>query len=99
MSADELEQSAVNSLLTALVAGAADPQPDVRLSALQALRNALQFADTNFKVKAERDYVMQVVGAGAAAPEERVRQQAYECLVEICAGADSRTLASPFGAS
>ena len=35
-------------------------------------------------MKAERDVVLQTVGAAATAPQAKVRQEAYECLVEIC---------------
>jgi hypothetical protein len=51
LAADCLEQSAVDQLLGVLVTAASDAAaPDVRLCALQALRNALQFAGDNFKV-------------------------------------------------
>ena len=53
LAADCLPQPAVDQLLGVLVAAAGDvAAPAVRLCALQALRNALQFAGDNFKVRA-----------------------------------------------
>ena len=77
----------VNAILTAVVAGMRKDEPDagVRLAATTALGNALEFAATNFEAEAERNYLMQCVCEGAAAPDARVRAAAFECLVKIAA--------------
>jgi len=62
-----------------------EPDAGVRLAATTALGNALEFAATNFEAEAERNYLMQCVCEGAAAPEPRVRAAAFECLVKIAA--------------
>lgn len=64
----------VNKILTAVVRGASDSETnlDVRLAAMQALHNALQFAGPNFRIKQERDFVMHIVGAATACADARV---------------------------
>lgn len=85
---DVLEQDAVNSVLTAVVAGMRRDERDagVRLAATRALCNALEFAAANFESADERAYLMQVMCEGAAlAPEARAREAAFECLVKVAA--------------
>ncbi|KAK9837148.1 hypothetical protein WJX81_006220 [Elliptochloris bilobata] len=57
----------------------------VRLAATVALLNALEFAQTNFDNPDERNYLMQVICEGTIAPDARVRETAFECLVKIAA--------------
>jgi importin subunit beta-1 len=82
---DYLDQSTVNAILTAVVAGArgAGAPPDVRLAATVALNNALEFAESNFSNAGERDYIMQVVCEATLAEGEPVRRAAWECLVRV----------------
>lgn len=81
----ELEQSEVNAILTAVVQGMSLVQhsPEIRLAATKALYNALAFAQTNFENEMERNYIMKVVCETAASQEVQIRQAAYECLVAI----------------
>lgn len=58
---------------------------EVRLAALVALNNALEFASENMKRENERNYIMQVVCEGTMAADPRVRQAAWECLVSVAA--------------
>lgn len=57
----------------------------VRLAATVALYNALEFAQTNFENDAERNYVMQMICEGTIAPDAKVREASFECLVKIAA--------------
>lgn len=57
----------------------------VRLAATVALYNALEFAQTNFDNDAERNYVMQMICEGTIAPDPKVREASFECLVKIAA--------------
>lgn len=81
----DLVQDEVNSVLTAVVQGmnAAEQNSAVRLAAVRALYNALDFAQTNFENKMERDYIMKVICEAAVAREVEIRQAAFECLVSI----------------
>ncbi|XP_057519337.1 importin subunit beta-1-like [Amaranthus tricolor] len=85
ISHEELEQSEVNSILTAVVQGMnlAQHSAEIRLAATKALYNALAFAQTNFENELERNYIMKVVCDTATSQEVEVRQAAYECLVAI----------------
>ena len=83
---DVLEQEQVNNILTAVVQGMQPSVSDMetRYTATQALYNALEFAHTNFETEGERNYIMQVVCAGAAANiPANVRRMSFECLVKI----------------
>ena len=77
-------QEQVNSILTAVVAGMHSGQSDaVRLAAIVALQNALEFAETNFENVRERDYLMQIVLEATLASDLRVKEAAFECLAGI----------------
>lgn len=60
---DYLEQTEVNSILTAVAQGMRKEEDsvDVRQAATVALTNALEFASTNFGNDNERNYIMQIV--------------------------------------
>ena len=82
---DYLAQEQVNAILTAVVAGMLPEETDMelRIAATTALNNALEFAHTNFSNENERNYLMQMVCHGTQAADGRVRQSAWECLVNI----------------
>jgi len=84
---DVLEQEQINSILTAVVQGMRKDERDagVRLAATVALLNALEFAQTNFDNAEERNYLMQVICEGTMAPDAKVRETSFECLVKIAA--------------
>lgn len=85
VAADILAQDQVNSILTAVVQGmnSSEGNSDVRFAATRALSNALNFAQTNFDSEVERNYIMEVVCEATLSPERRIRQAAFECLVQI----------------
>lgn len=73
-------------VLTALVAGARPEEPnEVRRAAMSALGGAIRFFDKNFKLEAERNYIMQIVCQATQSPDTQVLIKAYECLVKIMA--------------
>ncbi len=76
LDANALEQAAVNTVLTAVVAGMGKAEEAAtRVVATRALDNALVFASANFKSDGERNYIMQMVCEGAVASEHEVRGQ------------------------
>ncbi|KAK1271479.1 hypothetical protein QJS04_geneDACA006034 [Acorus gramineus] len=85
ISPQDLEQDQVNSVLTAVVQGMNQTSngPEIRLSAVSALYNALDFAQTNFENEMERNYIMKVVCETAVSKEAEIRKTAFECLVSI----------------
>ncbi|KAM7262789.1 hypothetical protein ACFE04_000472 [Oxalis oulophora] len=76
ISHEDLVQDQVNSVLTAVVQGMsnADQSPEVRLAAVKALYNALEFAQTNFENEMERDYIMKVVCDTALSKEIEIQE-------------------------
>lgn len=76
-----------NAILTAVVQGARKEEvnPEVRLAAITALGDSLEFVGTNFKHEGERNYIMQVVCEATQADDTRIQQGAYGCLNRIMA--------------
>ncbi|KAF9983708.1 karyopherin beta [Mortierella antarctica] len=74
-----------NSILTAVVQGARKDEPSeaVRLAAISALYNSLEFVEENFKREGERNYIMQVVCEATQSQDVQVQISAFECLVRI----------------
>lgn len=85
ISPSDLEQDQVNAVLTAVVQGMnhVENSPEVRLAAVKALYNALDFADTNFQNESERNYIMKVICETAISKEADIRKAAFECFVSI----------------
>lgn len=85
ISPQHLEQDQVNAVLTAVVQGMNQTElsPEVRLAAVKALYNALDFAESNFANEMERNYIMKVICDTAVSKEVEIRQAAFECLVAI----------------
>lgn len=86
----ELKASLVhqsNAILTAVVQGARKEEPnnEVRLAAITALGDSLEFVGSNFKHEGERNYIMQVVCEATQATDSRIQQGAFGCLNRIMA--------------
>ena len=76
-----------NAILTAVVQGARKEETnlEVRLSAITALGDSLEFVGNNFKHEGERNYIMQVVCEATQAEDSRIQQGAFGCLNRIMA--------------
>ena len=74
-----------NEILTAVSSGARKEEPnhDIRLAAITALYNSLEFVRENFEREAERNYIMQIVCEATQCADVRVRVGAFECLVQV----------------
>ncbi|OIW30918.1 ARM repeat-containing protein [Coniochaeta ligniaria NRRL 30616] len=74
-----------NAILTAVVQGARkeEQNSDVRLAAITALGDSLEFVGNNFKHEGERNYIMQVVCEATQADDSRIQQGAFGCLNRI----------------
>jgi importin subunit beta-1 len=74
-----------NAILTAVVQGARKEElnPDVRLAAISALGDSLEFVKENFKNEGERNYIMQVICEATQAGDNRIQQGAFGCLNRI----------------
>jgi importin subunit beta-1 len=76
-----------NAILTAVVQGARKEEPsnEVRLAAITALGDSLEFVGNNFKNEGERNYIMQVICEATQADDSHVQQGAFGCLNRIMA--------------
>jgi importin subunit beta-1 len=74
----------VNAVLTTVVQGMnrTELSSEVRLAAVKALYNALDFSESNFTNEMERTFIMKVI-CDTAVSKEEIRQAAFECLVAI----------------
>ncbi|CDS08530.1 hypothetical protein LRAMOSA09891 [Lichtheimia ramosa] len=74
-----------NEILTAVVQGARkeEQNSEVRLAALRALINSLEFVRSNFEREGERNFIMQVVCEATQSESEDVTEAAFECLAKI----------------
>lgn len=89
---DRILSSHSNEILTAVVHGMSyagsqnSNEPSiaaVRLAACISLNNTLEFARSQFEIPDERNAIVKTVCAAASAPDENVRQAAFEGLVKI----------------
>ncbi|KAG2208221.1 hypothetical protein INT47_006076 [Mucor saturninus] len=74
-----------NEILTAVVQGARkeEPNQEVRLAAINALINSLDFIKENFEREGERNFIMQVVCEATQSTSSDVQVAAFQCLVRI----------------
>lgn len=84
----ELRDSLVqhsNAILTAVVQGARKEETnlDVRLAAIIALSDSLEFVRTNFDNEGERNYIMQVICEATQSGDSRIEASSYGCLNRI----------------
>ncbi|ODQ66255.1 ARM repeat-containing protein [Nadsonia fulvescens var. elongata DSM 6958] len=77
--------SQANGILTAIVQGAqsSENNPTIRLTAINALVNSLEFIRENFEREGERNYIMQVVCEATQAPNTELQASAFGALARI----------------
>ena len=56
---------------------------NIKLAAVNAMMNALEFISDNFEKSNERDYIMQVVCEATQNGDNRIKRSSLECLVKI----------------
>ncbi|KAJ1920173.1 karyopherin Kap95 [Mycoemilia scoparia] len=74
-----------NTILTAVVQGAnsEEKNQEIRLAAMTALYNSLEFVRENFEREGERNVIMQTVCEATQSQDVSVQVVAFECLVRI----------------
>ncbi|CAN3499296.1 importin subunit beta-1 [Diutina catenulata] len=74
-----------NGILIAILQGVQSKEPSVkvRLTALNALVNSLEFIRGTFDSEGERNYIMQVVCEATQADDPELQASAYGCLARI----------------
>lgn len=81
---DRFPQQETNRILTSLVSGMAQTQPDrVRLAATKALCDAIEFASFNFDKEDERNYLMQTICEVMISSDAKIRLAAYQNVNKV----------------
>ncbi|KAF5092955.1 hypothetical protein D0Z03_002617 [Geotrichum reessii] len=77
--------SQASGILTAIVQGVTSDEPsnEVKLTAINALVNSLEFIKHNFTLENERDYIMQVVCEATQSSDIQVQAAAFGALARI----------------
>ena len=84
MSPEAVDNNVVNQILSAIIDGMrSDRRNDVRLAAVTALNNSLDFTSQNFENQVERNAIMQAICEATQASEVKIRERAYECFATI----------------
>lgn len=84
MDPSQVEKKIVDQLLNTIVDGMrADRPNEMKLAAVTALLNSLNFTEQNFEVQFERDAIMNAVCSAAQCNEVNIRIRAFECLATI----------------
>ncbi|KAI5959568.1 kap95 [Candida pseudojiufengensis] len=77
--------SQASGILIAIIQGVQsnEPSTNVRITALNALVNSLEFIKFNFENEGERNYIMQVVCEATQADNSELQASAFGCLARI----------------
>lgn len=84
MSPEDVEPAVVNQMLTCIIEGnRPERSPEMRLAAITALNNSIEFASANFEVQNERDALIRAICEATQAKEIKIRERAFECCAEV----------------
>lgn len=84
MDPEKVESAVVNQILNSIVDGMrADRRADIRLAAVKALNNSLDFTGQNFEVAGERDAIMRAICEATQANDVKIRETAFECAATV----------------
>lgn len=79
-----VDVSVVNQMLSSIIDGMrADRSNEIRLAAVVALNNSLDFTRANFQNPVERDAIMRAICEATQCQASPVREKAFECLVTV----------------
>ena len=84
MNPDNVENAVVNQILSSIIDGMrADRVNEVRLAAVTALNNSLDFTAANFENTTERDAIVRSICEATQSTEVKIRERAFECFATI----------------
>ena len=80
----EIPTALSNQILSAIINGLRSDLPnEIRLAAVTALNNSLDFTASNFSVDVERDAILKTVCETTQCADVAVREKAFECFAKI----------------
>lgn len=84
MSPEEVDATVVNQILSSIIEGMRGTRSnEVRLAAVVALLNSLDFTSKNFENKVERDAIMTAICEATQSTETKIRERSFECFSVI----------------
>ena len=84
MDPDSIDAPVVNQILCSIIDGMrSDRRNEIRLAAVTALNNSLDFTHSNFENKVESDAIMSAICEATQCPEIKVRERAFECFATV----------------
>ncbi len=84
MDPDAVDNSVVNQILSSIVDGMrSDRRNDIRLAAVVALNNSLDFTSNNFENATERDAIMRAICEATQSQDLKIRERAFECFTTV----------------
>mmetsp|Transcript_32889 Transcript_32889/g.47518 ORF Transcript_32889/g.47518 Transcript_32889/m.47518 type:complete len:856 (+) Transcript_32889:71-2638(+) len=84
MDPGSIEQPMVNQILCSIIDGMrSDRVDDIRVAAVTALNNSLEFTKSNFDNKVESDAIMVAICEATQSTEIKIRERAFECFATV----------------
>lgn len=84
MSPDNVEATVVNQILSSIIDGMrTDRSVPIRLAAVTALNNSLDFTQANFENQVERDAILRAICEATQASDVQIRSRSFECFATI----------------
>ena len=84
MNPDSIESAVVDQILCSIVDGMhSSRRNEIRLAAVTALNNSLDFTSANFERQKESDAIMQAICEATQCSEVKVRERAFECFATV----------------
>lgn len=84
MNPGDVAKPMVDQILNTIVDGMRSDRPnEIRLAAVTAMCNSLEFTEENFKIQNERDAIVRVVCEATQCTDMNVRVKAFECIATV----------------
>lgn len=84
MEPENVDEAVVNQILSAIIDGMrADRVDPIKVAAITALNNSLDFTSTNFENQVERDTIMRSICEATQAQDMKIRAKAFECFATV----------------
>ena len=80
----QVDSTIVNQILSSIIDGMrSDRRNEIRLAAVTALNNSLDFTGNNFENAVERDAIMRAICESTQCTDIKVRERAFECCASV----------------
>jgi importin subunit beta-1 len=81
---EKVDDLIVNQILGSIIEGMRNDRPDeIRLAAITALNNSIEFTDSNFEKENERNALMTAICEATQSKLVKIRERAFECCATV----------------